>query len=84
MSSPDENRFDRWLSRPAASFMGILAGALLALPSLRGGFYADDDALIGYLDKRFAFNPAWYDLYRFAPDSDAGLREMIVRGQVPW
>jgi hypothetical protein len=84
MSTPPVSRVDRWFSRPAALKIAILAGAVLALPSLRLGFFADDDALIAYLDKRASFNPPWYDLYRFVPGDPKGTLALVAHGQVAW
>jgi hypothetical protein len=57
---------------------------LLALPALSVGLFSDDYALIGYLEHRFAYNPPWWDLYRFAPNDAGSLRAMRDSGYLPW
>ncbi len=62
----------------------ICAGLVVALPTLATGFFADDDAMIAYLDGRAPYNPPWFDIYRFTPDDPAGIAHGIARGQFAW
>jgi hypothetical protein len=75
---------ERWLASPRAPWIAVAAGLLLALPSLAGGIFADDDLLLLFLQHKTPYAPAWYDLYHFVPDGPARVADVVARGQFPW
>jgi len=72
------------LGHPRAPHAVVAFALLLALPSFAIGFFADDYLFIAALEQRLAFNPAWWDLYRFTPVSRDALRAQIAEGHFPW
>jgi hypothetical protein len=74
----------RWLDHPRARLVIVAAGVALALPSLVVGFFADDWYMLATLRKQWAEAPAWWNLYDFVPDSDAGIAGVVHRGALPW
>jgi hypothetical protein len=72
------------LERPRAPLAVIALGVALALPSLALGFFADDWFMVAALRRRWTTAPAWWDLYHFVPSTDAGVRDEVARGVLPW
>lgn len=74
--------------RPAASRLApraaLALAALLALPSLGGGFCADDIPLVLRLEGRLPGTHDALTLYRFADGTTRGVAEHTARGFFPW
>jgi hypothetical protein len=79
-------RFLRLLGHRRALAAIALLAALLTLPTLRIGFYADDFAQLSIIERT---HPAvrqipLLDLYRFAPEDRAAFAQLVEHGPLPW
>jgi hypothetical protein len=77
-------RIDRWLEHPRATRAIIALALVLALPSLAIGFYTDDYVTLGYLERRFGYDPPWWDLFVQTPRGIDGMHRLIASGEIPW
>lgn len=71
--------------RHALAAITLLA-ALLALPSVTVGFFADDYSQLAIIERsvpQVAAIPR-FDLYRFIPEGRAAFAEFMERGPLPW
>ena len=65
-------------------WIAVAAGMLLALPSLRVGFFLDDYPFVAWLDGETPKRVTPFDLYEFASGDRAANFEMVRRGPWPW
>jgi hypothetical protein len=69
-----------WIRRWSLPLLGLL----LALPSLRARFFADDYVQIARLEGWSVFGGSRLDLYNFVPRDPAQLADLHHEGVVPW
>lgn len=79
-----QERLRRLGDHPRARLIILALAAVLALPTLAIGFFADDYAFIASLQGKLAFSAPWWDLYNFTPASAEGVRAAIEGGQLRW
>jgi hypothetical protein len=72
------------LLRPWVRFVPFAIAVVWGLTSLAIGFYADDYALLAFLERRVPLSPSAWDLYRFAPNDVALSAELRGLGVLPW
>jgi hypothetical protein len=72
------------LLRPCVRFVPFAIAVVWGLTSLSIGFYADDYALLAFLERRVPLAPSAWDLYRFAPNDAAVSAELRALGVLPW
>src|SRR5689334_9505030 len=83
MSSAPGGRLARLLHHPRLFTWTLIAAAVLTLPTIAIRFYADDWAMLAYLDHRIPGGRFW-DLYTFAPENPAEMRVIQHLGYAPW
>jgi hypothetical protein len=76
----------RLLGHRRALWAIALLAALLALPSVTVGFFADDFSQLSIIERSVpqVASISRFDLYRFVPADRAALAEFVQRGPLPW
>lgn len=78
------SRLRRLLEHRHAHAAVLLLATLWVVPSFAIGFYADDWALLAFLEGRLPLKLPPWDLYNFVPGTATANRAVTESGAVPW